>query len=70
MRALDHLVESSSRSLARRTSRRSLLATLGQLLTGAALLPLLPVDRGSLLDRSERFGGSALFSEVSAEVRQ
>jgi methylamine dehydrogenase light chain len=47
MRALDHLVESSSRSLARRTSRRSLLATLGQLLTGAALLPLLPVDRGS-----------------------
>jgi len=45
MRALDHFVESSSRSLARRTSRRSLLATLGQLLTGAALLPLLPVDR-------------------------
>jgi methylamine dehydrogenase light chain len=47
MRSLDHLVETSSRSLARRTSRRSLLATLGQLLTGAALLPLLPVDRGS-----------------------
>jgi methylamine dehydrogenase light chain len=45
MRSLDHLFESSSRSLARRTSRRSLLATLGQLLTGAALLPLLPVDR-------------------------
>jgi methylamine dehydrogenase light chain len=47
MRSLDHLFEASSRTLARRTSRRSLLATLGQLLTGAALLPLLPVDRGS-----------------------
>ena len=46
MRSLDHLFEHSSRSLARRTSRRSLLASLGQLLTGAALLPLLPVDRG------------------------
>jgi len=46
MRSLDHLFEHASRSLARRTSRRSLLASLGQLLTGAALLPLLPVDRG------------------------
>jgi methylamine dehydrogenase light chain len=46
MHSLDHLFEHSSRSLARRTSRRSLLASLGQVLTGAALLPLLPVDRG------------------------
>jgi methylamine dehydrogenase light chain len=45
MRSLDQLFERSSRSLARRTSRRSLLASLGQLLTGAALLPLLPLDR-------------------------
>ncbi len=54
MRALDHLIESSSRSLARRTSRRSLLATLGQLLTGAALLPLLPVDRAWAADAKPR----------------
>jgi methylamine dehydrogenase light chain len=47
MRSLDQLFEASSRSLARRTSRRSLLAGLGQVLTGAALLPLLPVDRAS-----------------------
>ncbi|HUJ53407.1 MAG TPA: methylamine dehydrogenase light chain [Steroidobacteraceae bacterium] len=45
MRTLDQLFECSTRSLARRTSRRSLLASLGQLLTGAALLPLLPFDR-------------------------
>ena len=47
MRSLDQLFEHSARSLARRTSRRSVLASLGQLLTGAALLPLLPLDRGS-----------------------
>lgn len=45
MRSLDRLFEHSSRSLARRTSRRSLLASLGQVLTGVALLPLLPIDR-------------------------
>jgi methylamine dehydrogenase light chain len=45
MRKLDQLCERSTRALAQRTSRRSLLASLGQLLTGAALLPLLPMDR-------------------------
>jgi methylamine dehydrogenase light chain len=47
MRSIDHLFENSSRSLARHTSRRSLLASLGKLLTGAALIPLLPVDRSA-----------------------
>jgi methylamine dehydrogenase light chain len=46
MQSLDRLFERSSRSLAQRTSRRSLLASLGRVLMGAALLPLLPVDRG------------------------
>ena len=45
MRSLDRLLEDCSRSLARHTSRRSLLAMLGRMLTGAALIPLLPVDR-------------------------
>ena len=45
MHRLDGVFEKSARLLAKRTSRRSLLATLGQLLTGAALLPLLPIDR-------------------------
>src|SRR5215475_10603612 len=47
MRTFDRLFERSTRSLTQRTSRRSLLASLGQMLTGAALLPLLPVDRAS-----------------------
>jgi methylamine dehydrogenase light chain len=45
MQSFDRVFEKSARSLAKRTSRRSLLASLGQLLTGAALLPLLPIDR-------------------------
>jgi methylamine dehydrogenase light chain len=47
MKRLDRLFETSSRALAQRTSRRSLLALFGQALTGAALLPLLPIDRAS-----------------------
>ncbi len=38
MHRLDRVFERSARALAKRTSRRSLLASLGQLLTGAALL--------------------------------
>src|SRR4051812_33187227 len=45
MKTLDRLFENSARSLAKRTSRRSLLASLGQMLTGVALMPLLPIDR-------------------------
>jgi methylamine dehydrogenase light chain len=47
MRSLDRLLEDSSRTLARHSSRRCLLATLGQMLMGAALVPLLPVDRSA-----------------------
>jgi len=47
MKWLDRLAEGSSRAIARRTSRRSVLAGLGGLLIGAAALPLLPVARGA-----------------------
>ena len=47
MKWLDSLTESSTRSVARRTSRRSLLASLGTMLMGASLMPLLPVARGA-----------------------
>jgi|SRR5579872_1604067 len=47
MHPLDRVFENSARSIAKRTSRRSLLASVGRMLTGAALLPLLPVDRSA-----------------------
>ena len=47
MKWLDKIAEHSVRSLARRTSRRSLLAGLGALLVGVAAMPLLPVARGA-----------------------
>ena len=47
MNWLDVFSESSTRALARRTSRRSALAGLGSFLLGAAGLPLLPVARGA-----------------------
>jgi methylamine dehydrogenase light chain len=47
MSAWDRLFENSARALAQRTSRRSVIAGVGRLLTGAALFPLLPIDRSS-----------------------
>jgi methylamine dehydrogenase light chain len=47
MKWLDALTEGSARAVARRTSRRSLLAGLGGILIGSAALPLLPVARGA-----------------------
>lgn len=41
----DEMVESFTRGIAQRTSRRSFLARLGVVAGGSALLPLLPVDR-------------------------
>jgi len=43
----DLLAEGAARGLARRTSRRSLLAQLGCMVFGAAAVPLLPVARGA-----------------------
>ena len=48
MRWLDSIAETSTRAVARRTSRRGFLGSLGALLLGAAgSLPLLPVARGA-----------------------
>jgi methylamine dehydrogenase light chain len=47
MKWFDSLAENSARGLARRTSRRSMLAQLGSFLFGAATVPLLPVARGA-----------------------
>lgn len=55
---LDSLTEVSTRSLSRRTSRRSLLASLGAVLLGASALPLLPVARGAKAAEGEGKGAT------------
>ncbi len=67
MRILDRLIENSSRELARRTSRRSVLVRLGQVLTGAALVPLLPVDRSQRAWGAEAAGAVATDDPKSCE---
>ena len=49
MKWLDRLAEGSVRAVARRTSRRSVLAGLGTLLVGAAAIPLLPVFMSTVM---------------------
>src|SRR5262249_61095853 len=44
---IDRLVEQASRQLARRTSRRNVLARLGLALVGGSMMPLLPVARAA-----------------------
>jgi len=59
MYTLDRLFEKSSRSLAQRTSRRSFVAVLGQVLTGSLLLPLLPIDRVNRAEAASPESGAA-----------
>jgi methylamine dehydrogenase light chain len=47
MKWFDSLTEGSARSLAKRTSRRGFIGSLGAMLVGASALPLLPVARGA-----------------------
>ena len=47
MRWFDSLAEGSTRAIAKRTSRRGFLGSLGGVLMGAAVVPLLPVARGA-----------------------
>ena len=47
MNLLDKVFEKTSRGIAQRTSRRSVLTKLGMVFAGASALPLLPVARAS-----------------------
>jgi methylamine dehydrogenase light chain len=46
MKWLDSITEGTTRAVAKRTSRRGFLGSLGAFLVGSAALPLLPVARG------------------------
>jgi methylamine dehydrogenase light chain len=59
MKLLDTMAEESARALARRSSRRGLLGSLGALLVGAVALPLLPVARGAEPERKPAGNGPA-----------
>ena len=56
LQVLDRMTGNGSRHLARTTSRRSFLTRLGVLMTGAAVLPLLPVARAFAADAIEELG--------------
>jgi len=67
MKWLDSLTESSTRSMARRTSRRSLLASIGSMLMGAASIPLLPVARGAAAAEPEKGKAGASDDHTSCD---
>ncbi|MDT1062517.1 methylamine dehydrogenase (amicyanin) small subunit [Paracoccus sp. CPCC 101403] len=52
----DNLVEKMSRRVAGRTSRRGAIGRLGTVLMGAAIVPLLPVDRRGRVSRANAAG--------------
>jgi methylamine dehydrogenase light chain len=56
---LDGWFEDVTRTMARQTSRRGFLARLGMVVTGTAVLPLLPVRRGSQAAAAEPGHGKA-----------
>ncbi len=63
-RLLDRWVERASRGMAQRTSRRGLLARLGALVAGGALMPLLPVDRSGRMPSAR---AQAFFENAQTE---
>lgn len=63
MRNIDAFAERFARKLARRTSRRSLLTLIGGAVTGAAIIPVLPVSRAQAA--GSHSGGSGLPPQTS-----
>src|SRR6185295_8412601 len=66
MKWLDTLTEQSTRQMARRTSRRSLLASIGTMLVGASVLPLLPVMRGAAAAEGQSGAANAGINDPSS----
>ncbi|MBN8838678.1 MAG: methylamine dehydrogenase (amicyanin) light chain [Sphingomonadales bacterium] len=56
MSEIDGLTERLARNVARRSSRRSLLSLIGTAITGAAVIPVLPVSRAAAAPAGGRDG--------------
>lgn len=59
MSQLDKIAERLTRKVARGTSRRSLLTLIGGALTGAAVIPVLPVSRAAAQSHGGGSGGTS-----------
>lgn len=60
MSGLDKFSEKMTRRVARATSRRSLLTLIGGALTGAAVIPVLPVSRAQAQEHGHSGGGDPI----------
>ena len=67
MKWLDRFIQRSARDLAQRSSRRSLLRSLGGALVGAASVPLLPVARAADGPRDAVADGDAIGDPYSCD---
>jgi len=66
MSQLDKFAELLTRKVARRTSRRSLLTLIGGAITGAAIIPVLPVSRAAAQSHT---GGSGVAPQSTGNVQ-
>ena len=67
MASFDKLAEKMTRSVARKTSRRSLLTWLGVAITGAAVFPALPVSRAMAAATGGHSGTAGLPPQISSD---
>jgi methylamine dehydrogenase light chain len=54
---MDKIFENFARAVAQRSSRRSFIGTLGRMILGASMLPLLPIDRVAATARAQGTNG-------------
>lgn len=66
MARFDKFAESLTRSVARRTSRRGMVTWLGKAITGAALIPVLPVSRAMAASGGGADSASGVPPQISA----
>ena len=69
MSGLDKFSEKMTRRVARATSRRSLLTLIGGALTGAAVIPVLPVSRAQAQGHGHGGGGDPIAPQTTGNLQ-